>query len=124
MDDMASRPGTGGMSAEAHVPQQPPGGGTPVYRITGIPRSLEQDVASRQSRYLLSMGIRTVCFLAALVSSGWLRWVFLAAAILLPYFSVVFANAGRERATVLPVAVLGRRRRGLGASSRSIERGG
>jgi hypothetical protein len=31
------------------------------------------------------------------VGGGWLRWVLIAAALVLPYLSVVFANGGRER---------------------------
>jgi hypothetical protein len=72
--------------------------GEPVYRITGASRSLTADVRYRQSRYLVSMGIRTVCFVLAIVTSGWLRWAFFIGAVVLPYVAVVFANAGRERA--------------------------
>ena len=43
------------------------------------------------------MGIRTVCFVLAVVAQGWLRWVFIVAAVALPYLSVVYANSGRER---------------------------
>jgi hypothetical protein len=49
------------------------------------------------------MGVRTVCFLLAVVTDGWLRWVFIAGAVLLPYLSVVFANSGRERIESMPV---------------------
>lgn len=70
----------------------------PVYEITGARRGLSEDVAYRQRRYAISMGVRTVCFLLAIVTQGWLRWIFFAAALVLPYFAVVFANAGRERA--------------------------
>ena len=68
-----------------------------VYSITGARRGLRDDVQSRTRRYLISMGIRTACFLFAVAIDGWLRWVLIAAAVLLPYFSVVFANSGRER---------------------------
>jgi hypothetical protein len=70
----------------------------PVYEITGARRSLSEDIAYRQRRYVISMSIRTVCFLLIIVTDGWLRWAFFVAALLLPYFAVVFANAGRERA--------------------------
>jgi len=70
----------------------------PVYEITGARRGLSEDIAYRQRRYAISMGVRTVCFLLAIVTQGWLRWTFFVAALLLPYFAVVFANAGRERA--------------------------
>ncbi len=49
-------------------------------------------------RYALSMGIRTVCFVAAVaVGPGILRWVLVAAAVFLPLFAVVMANAGDQR---------------------------
>ena len=71
---------------------------------------------SRTRRYLVSMGIRTVCFLLAVVASGWLRWVLIAAAVTLPYLSVVFANGGRERAVDLPESDLADDRRAIGQS--------
>ena len=62
-------------------------------RITTAPRSHQADIAIRQRRYLISMGIRTVCFLLAVVSIGhWFMWVFIAG--VLPYVAVILANAG------------------------------
>jgi hypothetical protein len=46
----------------------------------------------------MSMAIRTVCFLGAIVTTGWLRWTLVAGAVLLPYVAVVMANAGRKSA--------------------------
>jgi len=58
-------------------------------------------------RYLISMGIRTACFVLAVFVEGPIRWVLVAAAVVLPYVSVVFANAGRERTgTPLPEVFL------------------
>lgn len=52
------------------------------------------------------MGVRTLCLiLAAFTPPPW-RWLFVAAAVLLPYVAVVLANAGRERAEQ-PQTVLG-----------------
>lgn len=76
----------------------------PVFQISGARRGVREDVNSRTRRYVISMGVRTVCFVLAVVTDGWLRWVFLAGAVLLPYLSVVFANGGRERAIDLPDA--------------------
>lgn len=42
------------------------------------------------------MGIRTACFVAAIIATGWLRWILVAGAVFLPYVAVVIANAGRE----------------------------
>lgn len=78
-------------------------GRSPIYQITGARPGVRDDVNSRTRRYLISMGIRTVCFLLAVVTDGWLRWVMIAAAVVLPYLSVVFANSGRERIEGLPV---------------------
>ena len=64
-------------------------------RITSAQTSHSERVRGRQTRYLISMGIRTLCFLLALVSIGhWFVWVFLGAAVFLPYVAVVIANAG------------------------------
>ncbi|WP_107774440.1 DUF3099 domain-containing protein [Nocardioides sediminis] len=62
-------------------------------RITTAATSHHEDIAARQRRYVISMTIRTVCFVAAVaVGPGWLRWVLVAAALLLPYVAVVMAN--------------------------------
>jgi len=63
----------------------------PVYRITAAGSSLSDDQRGRQRRYLISMSIRTVCFLAAIVVEGPLRWVLIMAALLLPYAAVGIA---------------------------------
>ena len=69
----------------------------PIYQITSARPGVRDDVDYRTRRYLISMGIRTACFLGAVVADGWLRWVLVAGALVLPYVSVVFANGGRER---------------------------
>jgi hypothetical protein len=75
----------------------------PVYQITGARRGVRDDVNSRTRRYLWSMGVRTACFLGAVLAQGWLRWVLIAGALILPYLSVVFANGGRERIEEAPL---------------------
>lgn len=63
-------------------------------RITTAERSHADDIAMRQKRYLISMGIRTVCFVLAVVSIGhWFLWVFIAASFFLPAVAVIVANA-------------------------------
>jgi hypothetical protein len=46
------------------------------------------------------MGIRTVCFLVAILlfvnHAGWLTAIPVVGALVIPYFAVIFANAGRE----------------------------
>ncbi len=66
-----------------------------AVRITSAPRPHSEDLRGRERRYIISMGIRTLCFLLALVfREHWVVWFFLAAAIFLPYVAVVIANAG------------------------------
>jgi hypothetical protein len=71
-----------------------------VYAITNVQSGTSNDQKSRQRSYLIGMGLRTLCFVGAIVTSGTLRWILVAGAILLPYFSVVIANAGRERGLI------------------------
>jgi len=64
-------------------------------RITTATRSHAEDIGGRQRRYLISMGIRTLCFVLAVFSIGhWFMWLFIAGSVLLPYVAVVLANAG------------------------------
>jgi hypothetical protein len=65
-------------------------------RITSAHAGHSERVRGRQRRYLLSMGIRTLCFVLAVVTDGWLRWGFIIAAVVLPYFAVIVANASGE----------------------------
>ena len=67
-----------------------------IHRITEARPPLSEDIDGRTRRYLWSMGIRTGCFIAAIVTHGWLRWALIVGAVVLPYLAVVFANAGRE----------------------------
>jgi hypothetical protein len=67
-----------------------------VFTITGAQRGLSQEQTGRTRRYLISMGIRTGCVIAAIIVPGWPKWLFLAGAVILPYLAVVIANGGRE----------------------------
>jgi hypothetical protein len=72
----------------------------PVHMVTQAHRSLSDDIAYRQRRYLLMMGIRALCFVIAVClyvnHFGWLAAIPAVGAIFIPYFAVVFANGGRE----------------------------
>lgn len=82
------------------------------FHITSAPKRLSTDLAARQRRYLISMIIRTVCFLLTVFLPSPFRWFALAGAMILPYVAVVIANAGRE--TVIPGAhLLSKRPRGI-----------
>lgn len=65
---------------------------------TSLPRAPRDDVSARSVRYLITMGIRIACFVLMVVITpyGWYTWVLGAAAILLPYVAVVFANVGSD----------------------------
>jgi fatty acid desaturase len=63
-------------------------------RITSATRSHSDEIAGRQRRYIISMAIRTVCFLLAVVfAGGFLMWLFIIASFILPYVAVILANA-------------------------------
>jgi hypothetical protein len=71
--------------------------GQEVFSITSAPESHSSELGAREKRYAISMGIRTLCFVGAVVASGPLRWVLIAGAVFLPYTSVILANAGVRR---------------------------
>ena len=66
--------------------------------ITDAQRSLHEEQGLRAKRYFISMLVRTLCFIFAVISSGFFMWFFIALAMVLPYVAVVVANAGRESA--------------------------
>jgi hypothetical protein len=68
----------------------------PVQSVTTVGVSLSKDQSARQRRYFISMMIRTVCFVAAVLLPNPWRWVALFGAVTLPYIAVIAANAGRE----------------------------
>jgi hypothetical protein len=65
----------------------------PVQSVTSAPVSGADDQGHRVRRYLLTMGIRVICGALALFTEGWVRWTFVALAVVLPYIAVVMANA-------------------------------
>lgn len=80
-------------------------GDAEVFRITGAGPGLTDDIRKRQRRYAISMSIRTVSFLLAVLL--WhVQTVFAVIALVLggvlPYVAVVIANAGREGGQPLP----------------------
>ena len=74
--------------------------GQQVHLVTQARRPMSEDIRYRQSRYLIMMTIRIICFAVALILYvEHLRWLILipaVGAILIPYIAVVFANGGRE----------------------------
>lgn len=73
-----------------------------VVRITTAPESRASDIDHRQVRYMISMGIRTVCFVGGIIAGTtfhvtWLMWVLIGASFVLPYVAVVMANSASPR---------------------------
>ena len=69
--------------------------------VTTAPQSPRDEQRSRQRRYLITMGIRVVCFVLAIVMASlhlaWAAGVAVAASLILPWVAVVAANAGPRR---------------------------
>lgn len=68
-----------------------------VVRITTAPVSRKADIDHRQRRYVISMTIRTLCFVGGVIAGMafgvmWLMWVLIGASFVLPYVAVVMAN--------------------------------
>jgi len=77
-----------------------------VQRVTSARGSHSDDVGRRMRTYAVSMGVRTLCVLGAVLSfPHWYAWLFVPGAVLLPYVAVVLANVGGERVPVGPAAV-------------------
>ena len=72
-----------------------------AVRITTAAGSRNADIAARQKRYLLSMSLRTICFVGAIIASlagiHWLWPILIVGALVLPYVAVVMANAAAPR---------------------------
>jgi Flp pilus assembly protein TadB len=79
--------------------------GEPVL-VTTARKSPRQEQRERERRYLITMGVRVVCFVLAIVLFGLhLRWaagVAVAGSLLLPWIAVVMANAGPKRIPETP----------------------
>lgn len=85
MPGVRPRPRSSGARRAAEVP-----------RITTAPVANKAHQQRNVGTYLISMGIRTACFVGMIFVPGPMRWVLAAAAVVLPYIAVVLANAGRE----------------------------
>lgn len=74
--------------------------------VTTAGKSPREELRDRQRRYLITMGIRVICFILAIVLFGvGLRWVAafaVAASLILPWVAVIAANAGPRRVVERP----------------------
>lgn len=73
-----------------------------AVRITTAASSRNADIAARQKRYLLSMSLRSACFVGAVLTSilggpPVVVGILIAGALVLPYIAVVMANAASSR---------------------------
>jgi hypothetical protein len=78
-----------------------------AIRITTAGSSPQADIARRQKRYVISMAIRSLCFVGAVIAGvagiNWLWPILIAGAVILPYVAVVMANARTTRTDALPL---------------------
>lgn len=91
-------------------------------RITTAAASRREEHDGRVRGYLISMGLRLLCFVGAVaVGPGWLRWVLMAGAVFLPYVAVVMANAVRSSHEERLLTGVTPRQIDGGAPTRSVE---
>jgi hypothetical protein len=65
--------------------------------ITNASYAHSDEQPGRAKRYLISMLIRTACFIGAILTPSPIRWFLIVGAVTLPYIAVVMANAGQAR---------------------------
>jgi Flp pilus assembly protein TadB len=63
--------------------------------VTSLPQSPDEERRGRMLKYSIAMGCRMVCVVLAFIFPEWWRWLFVAAALILPYVAVVIANTAR-----------------------------
>lgn len=89
--------------------------------VTTAAKSPRDEQRERQRRYLITMGIRVVCFILAIVLVGvGLRWeaaIAVAASLILPWVAVIAANAGPRRVSETPSLYAGEPRDEIGTGS-------
>jgi Flp pilus assembly protein TadB len=79
--------------------------------VTTAPVSAADERRARERRYLITMGIRVVAFVVAIVfATGWIRVVAIVLALTLPWVAVIAANAPKRRTEQRPSLYVGDRR--------------
>ena len=73
-----------------------PSHGHSIPRITDARTAHTDEMRARMIKYSVSMGIRVVCLFLLFFVHGWLLWVVIAGAVVLPYFAVIIANGGSD----------------------------
>jgi hypothetical protein len=73
----------------------------PVYSVTSAKTGQRDEIGGRERRYVISMAVRTACFIGAVIAwqtvGAWLGAILFVGALVLPYTSVILANAGTRR---------------------------
>jgi Flp pilus assembly protein TadB len=81
------------------------------YLVTTAPISAADERRAREKRYLITMGVRVVAFIVAIVfATGWIRVIAIILALVLPWVAVIAANAPRRRVEQQPSMYVGDRR--------------
>lgn len=65
---------------------------TDIHSVTSADVPHSEHMSGKERRYIISMTIRTICFVAMVFTPSPWRWGFAAGAILLPYIAVILAN--------------------------------
>ena len=95
--------------------------GDEAVRITTAATNRNVDIAARQKRYLISMTLRSLCFVGAIVAAlahvAWLWPILIAGALILPYVAVVMANAASTRSDGFELIDHGSAQRQLGSGA-------
>lgn len=101
-----------------------PGNGhaAPAVLVTDAQVAGSVERQDRQRRYLISMGIRTVCFvLAVVLFRGVAQLAAIAVSMVMPWVAVLVANAGPRRRTEQPAFFRAPRPRALTAGAQPAD---
>ena len=69
----------------------------PTVLITDARESKSVEINRRQRQYMVTMGLRTACFLGLVLTQNNFRWLFLVGAVVLPWIAVLFVNQRDKR---------------------------
>jgi hypothetical protein len=71
-----------------------------VQSITDAQEGHTDEMRRRMVKYTVAMSIRLACLLLFFFVDGWLRWMFIAGAVFLPWIAVVIANSGSDQSNL------------------------
>jgi Flp pilus assembly protein TadB len=95
--------------------------GETVISVTSAQPGRSEDLDSRIMRYAWMMSIRVVCFVLAILTPSPWRWMFIIAAVVLPYFAVVLANAHRTTSVSSAAPFIAPERPAIGPRQAAVE---